>query len=159
MHNRIGIVDRRTVPNCIAVIPLFHIGKVRPSLLAHPPNLVLRKAKVLRISSGIQQRILLEIRNSRLGAVFFYRKDAGHVGGRNCLGRKIIVFEPASKEIQVTFLCICIVFCLTDDGIPLIDYDKNACICRSNKRKKAFGQRSIRREFGEGFMDILKDSF
>ena len=140
LHYGIRIVYRPYIFKCISVIPELHCFKVNAMPPAKIWNLIFRKSDKLPILPGFDHRVFPEIWYCWLGAILLDREDSRHIGSRDCFGRKCAVFEPFSEEIQISFLCGCILFCLTDHRIPLIN-DKNEfpAVLSASHKKVAYG--------------------
>ena len=121
-HDGIRIVNRTYPFERISIIPLFHCLKTYIIFAAQRFYFFLSKSDIFTKHSRLNDRKFIEIRDSRLGAVFFDRKNTGHIcSGKYFCGRSA-AFEKHTEEFQV---CHGNFRCLPNRCIPLVnDHDK-----------------------------------
>lgn len=90
--------------------------------------------------------------------VFFYGKNAGHVGGGHGFGCEIAVFEPLPQEIQVTFLSLRLIFRFPNHRVPLIDDKYNLRAGLSDELQNGVCQILAKGKLWVTFVDIFPDS-
>lgn len=108
----------------VSVIPLFDLLIVHLEVYTEIFHLVFRKSHIRIQWPRIGHGEFIKHIQRRVGAIFLYGKDAGHVRKR-CIR---LAFEQVADKIQIDFLGMGVVFVFSENAVPFVDDENKSCL-------------------------------